>query len=68
MLQMGGKYPQSTLCFVTFCLKRYDRHVLLICAQINSLQDSIDFMTLTSRDLSRYDVILAILIGEIHLK
>jgi len=26
-------------------------------AQINSLQDSIDFMTLTSRDLSRHDVI-----------
>jgi len=38
-----------------------------LCINKFSLQDSIDFMTLTSRDLSRHDVILATLVKFIKI-
>jgi len=66
VLQMRGNIPRALFAVYLFCLKRQDR-IFYDCAQINSLQEGIDFMTLASRDLRRHDVILATLIGEIHI-
>jgi len=58
----GGKIPPEHSLLCNFFVWRDLKEIFYDCAQINSLQDSIDFMTLASRDLSRHDVIFATLV------
>ena len=66
---MGGLPPEHSLQCNCFVLRDITDifHDFVDKKNTNSLQVNIDFMTLASLDLSWHDVILATLIGEIHL-